>query len=98
MKLETLLQTIMNEPDFQDSTEYAIIAINGNRVWQSTQGNHLHLLQVIGEMHDKIKKDMLKDMVAKLTSILDDTESDDPVKMDLAKAEALKAMKNITKH
>jgi hypothetical protein len=96
---ETLLQTVLSEPDFQDADSYVIIGIKGNKVWQSTQGNPMHLMEVLKDVHDHIKKDLLKQMVKGLSEILqNEEEPDDPIKMELAKNEAIKAIKNITKH
>ena len=97
---ETLLQTVLAEPDFQDADSYVVIGIKGNRVWQSTQGNPMHLLEVLKDVHEHIKKDLLKKVAKGLAEMLQDEEGepDDPLKMELAKDEALKALKNITKH
>ena len=98
---ETLLKAIQDEPDYQACQEYIIIAINpDNTVWHSHQGNPMHLIQVLETSHDSLKKEVLKAMMAKISKMIEDEESedDDPLKMELAKAEALKALKNITKH
>ena len=99
-KNETLLQAIMRETEFQDADDFLIISIKGNRVWHSHQGNPMHLIQAIETSHESLKKEVLKAMMAKISKMIEDEESedDDPLKMELAKVEALKALKNITKH
>ena len=96
-KHETLLQVVMRETEFQDVDDFVIIGIKGNRVWHSHQGNPMHLIQVIETSHESLKKEVLKAMIEKLSNMIDD-EDDDPIKMDLAKAETIQALKNITKH
>ena len=98
---ETLLKAIQNEPDYQACQEYIIIAINPDKtVWHSHHGNPMHLIQVLETIHESLKKEVIKGMLAKLSKMIDDeeNEADDPHKMELAKAEAIQALKNITKH
>ena len=98
-KNETLLQAIMRETEFQDVDDFLIIGIKGNRVWHSHQGNPMHLIQAIETSHESLKKEVLKAMMAKISKMIEDEDAeDDPIKMELAKAEALQALKNITKH
>lgn len=98
-KTETLLQAIMRETEFQDVDDFLIIGIKGNRVWHSHQGNPMHLIQAIETSHESLKKEVLKAMMAKISKMIEDEDAeDDPIKMELAKAEALQALKNITKH
>jgi mannitol/fructose-specific phosphotransferase system IIA component (Ntr-type) len=97
---QTLFENIESECDYHDSTEYIIIAVRrkSNEVWHSHQGNPMHLLQVLETSADSIKKEAMKTILSKLADLIDDEEDDDPHKMELAKAEAEKALKNITKH
>jgi len=99
-KHETLLQVVMRETEFQDVDDFVIIGIKGNRVWHSHQGNPMHLIQAIETSHESLKKEVLRGMMAKISKMIEDeeTENDDPLKMELAKAEAIQALKNITKH
>jgi len=98
-KTETLLQAVMRETEFQDADDFLIIGIKGNRIWHSHQGNPMHLIQAIETSHESLKKEVLKAMMAKISKMIEDEEAeDDPIKMELAKAEALQALKNITKH
>ena len=98
-KTETLLQAIMRETEFQDVDDFLIIGIKGNRVWHSHQGNPMHLIQAVETSHESLKKEVLKAMMAKISKMIEDEDAeDDPIKMELAKAEALQALKNITKH
>ena len=98
-KNETLLQAITRETEFQDVDDFLIIGIKGNRVWHSHQGNPMHLIQAIETSHESLKKEVLKAMMAKISKMIEDEDAeDDPIKMELAKAEALQALKNITKH
>jgi len=99
MTTKSLRQAINDEPDFHNSEEFVVIAVKkgSNEVWHSHQGNPMHLIQVIETSHESLKKEVLKAMIEKLSNMIDD-EDDDPIKMDLAKAETIQALKNITKH
>ena len=101
-KTETLQEIVNREPDFHSSEEFIIIAVKkgSNEVWHSHQGNPMHLIQVLETSHESLKKEVIKGMLAKLSKMIDDEENedDDPLKMELAKAEAIQALKNITKH
>lgn len=102
MSTKSLRQAINDEPEYHDSEEFIIIAVkkNSNEVWHSHQGNPMHLMQALETSHDTLKKEVLKAMLSKLSEMIDEKESeeDDPIKMALAKIEAEKALKNITKH
>jgi hypothetical protein len=98
-KTETLLQAIMREPDFQDVDDFVIIGIKGNQVWHCHQGNPMHLIQAVETTHESLKKEVLRAMMAKISKMIEDEDAkDDSIKMELAKAETLQALKNITKH
>ena len=103
-KKENLLTNIQSESDYHDSVEYVLIAVKRgtNEVWHSHQGDPMHLIQVLETSYESLKKQVMKSMLTKLKKLIDDEESeledDDPVKMDLAKSEVEKLLKNITKH
>ena len=87
---KSLRQAVNDKPDFHNSEEFIIIAVKrgSNEVWHSHQGNPMHLLQVLETSHDSLKKEVLKEMMAKLYKMIEDEEDDDddPIKMELAKA------------
>lgn len=100
-KTETLREIVNREPDFHSSEEFIIIAVKkgSNEVWHSHQGNPMHLIQVLETSHESLKKEVIKGMLAKISKMIEDEDAeDDPIKMELAKAEAIQALKKITKH
>ena len=106
-KKENLLTNIQAESDYHDSVEYVLIAVKrgSNEVWHSHQGNPMHLLQILETSAESLKKQAMKGMLSKIKKLIDEVEeeeekleADDPVKMDMAKAELEAILKNITKH
>ena len=103
-KKENLLTNIQAESDYHDSVEYVIVAVKrgSNEVWHSHQGNPMHLLQMLETSAESLKKQAMKAMLSEIKKLIDDEESeledDDPIKMDMAKAELEAVLKNITKH
>ena len=106
-KKENLLTNIQAEDDYHDSTEYVLIAVKRgtNKIWHSHQGNPMHLLQMIETSAESLKKQAMKGMLSQIKKLIDEVteeeeklEADDPIKMDMAKAELETLLKNITKH
>ena len=103
-KKENLLTNIQAESDYHDSVEYVLIAVKRgtNEIWHSHQGNPMHLLQMLETSAESLKKQAMKEMLSEIKKLIDDEESElednDPIKMDLAKSEVEKLLKNITKH
>jgi hypothetical protein len=105
-KKENLLTNIQAESDYHDSVEYVIIAVKrgSNEVWHSHQGDAMHLIQVLETSYESLKKQVMKGMLSQIKKLIDEVaeeeklEADDPIKMDIAKAELETLLKNITKH
>ena len=105
-KKENLLTNIQAESDYHDSVEYVLIAVKrgSNEVWHSHQGNPMHLLQMLETSAESLKKQAMKGMLSQIKKLIDEVEeeekleADDPVKMDMSKAELEAILKNITKH
>ena len=106
-KKENLLTNIQSESDYHDSVEYVIIAVKrgSNEVWHSHQGDPMHLIQVLETSYESLKKQAMKGMLSQIKKLIDEVaeedeklEADDPIKMDIAKAELETLLKNITKH